>query len=300
MWLTGIIADRHAVYASRLLPLFLLSRTVTGGHQRGGRRAMGRQPRRHLVGPRRVGGARGVCDDLARGLLMQRGTSTRAGPGDGHAARQAACCPMPFGQVDMDMVARLCPKLLRGRRVACHRREAAPAMALDAALACRACQPSEAAGQGRPAIIQWQEGRPPTRHAHRVLLGRKHGGAWRRWPHWRIMPIGALRPLDHRLRPADVALGARMHALLMRLHRLTHGRGGAGAPVESWSHQASRDGKSAYTTPAARGPKHLERFTHAQGAEASPHGLFGTRAAPPPTLSQRANHSPHLLLWAGG
>jgi integrase len=77
---------------------------------------------------------------------------------------------------------------------------------------------------------------------------RAHGG---------IVHLGPLLPLRHGFGVQGITLGQLGDAVLTLLNRATHRRSRAGAPVESLSQRASRDGKSPYLTPSHPGTKHL-------------------------------------------
>ena len=131
---TGISQGLNQRYAFRMLSCLPLGCTSTAVSQRGERRTMIRQHRVEPVGDRRDAGAQDVGGQPACRLLLPLGHGTRADAVDGHTERQAACCRMRLGTVEMAVAQRVRLELGLGREGAIDLRQVAYAMALEAAM----------------------------------------------------------------------------------------------------------------------------------------------------------------------
>ena len=102
--------------------------------QLGERRPVIRQHRVNRVGHRRDEGAQEVGGNPACGLLMPLGKGKLAGAINGHEEIEAAFFRMHLGHVDMEVAEWVLLERLLGGYVAIDLRQAADAMALEAAM----------------------------------------------------------------------------------------------------------------------------------------------------------------------
>jgi hypothetical protein len=274
---TGIIAGLEEGEACRLLHGFPLVCRVTAGCQLGELGAVRRPHRGALVGHGGAERTPEVGGDPARRLRMPLGASQLARPLGGADKREPACCRVHLGPRQMDVAQRRLLQRALGRRGAFPLREAAEAVALVAAVPRGPGPVREAVVQGREAVIQGPQGRPATRDAHRFRCWRQPRGTRLLRPPRRLRHGRASRPRGHGLWVDGVALGERVEPLLTLWDRATHGRGRAGAAVESWSRKASRDGTSASKTPLHPGTKHLPCSAPREDKETTGHGLRSDR-----------------------
>jgi hypothetical protein len=214
-------------------------------------------PRRALVGHGRPPGPSDLSGDqwVRIGMPLGRGQLTGAVNGDPPGA--LACVRPPLGAVEVAGAARLGRKLFLARLGVGHVREAAEAMPLKTTRPCRSGELRPCRVKRLAAVIQGQPRGATTGDEAGGLLQRSERRMALCRPHRGRINVRAVLPLGSRLRVSIVARGQRREAFLTLLERATPGRGRAGAAVEEWSHQASREGTSPDHTPSHPGTKHL-------------------------------------------
>jgi hypothetical protein len=230
-------------------------------------------PRRALVGHGRPPGPSDLSGDqwVRIGMPLGRGQLTGAVNGDPPGA--LACVRPPLGAVEVAGAARLGRKLFLARLGVGHVREAAEAMPLKTTRPCRSGELRPCRVKRLAAVIQGQPRGATTGDEAGGLLQRSERRMALCRPHRGRINVRAVLPLGSRLRVSIVARGQRREAFLTLLERATPGRGRAGAAVEEWSHQASREGTSPDHTPSHPGTKHLVYwYTTRSGQRHTPGG----------------------------
>lgn len=165
----------------------------------------------------------GVCMPLGRGQL--------ADTIDGDNQRALAFCRADLRDGDRAVAEGIGLERFLRRRIACHVRQAADAMPLQAVMPRGSGQVRPRGWQGRQAIVQREQRMLAKSHDQRLFGRREDGGARLLRAHRRIVPMCPLLPRRHRFRIQGIPLRKPRDALLTLLDRSMYCLCRAGASV---------------------------------------------------------------------
>lgn len=198
----------------------------------------------HGVDPVRDG-ADQAQQELARdsggGLLVQFDKGELRGAIDGDEHVQLALFGTHLGNVDVEIADRIALELLLRRPVAIDIRQAADAVALQAAVQRGARQVRDRRLQRIEAVIKRQQRVAPESNDNGFLLDGEDRRSRLLRAGRKVRDRRSLAPLGNGLLIEAVALGKRPQALLTMLYRSTHRLCRRGAPMKNLAHSASFD-----------------------------------------------------------